>query len=55
MLFRSRKAHEPVLQWGKDLNKFCEDWAKANLTQDEFEIYLVRDDNHWSIEEAKWL
>jgi len=29
--------------------------AKANLTQDEFEIYLVRDDNHWSIEEAKWL
>lgn len=51
----SRKSYEPVLQWSKDLNKFCEDWARANLTQDEFEIYLVRDENHWSIEEAKWL
>lgn len=50
-----RKAHEPLLQWSKDFNQYCENWAKTHLTQKEFEVYLIRDENHWSIEESKWL
>ena len=30
-------------------------WNDVLDSLNEFEIYLVRDDNHWSIEEAKWL
>lgn len=51
----ARKAHEPVVQWHKDLQQFTEDWAKAHLTEEEMEIFKIRDDNHWDIEPATWL
>lgn len=51
----TRKAHEPFLKWSQDYNQFFEDWAKASLTEDELEIYKIRDENHWYIEEVNWL
>lgn len=51
----ARKAHEPVLQWHKDLQQFTEDWAKVHLTEEELDIFKHRDDNHWEIEPVNWL
>ena len=51
----SKKAHEPFLKWSKDLNNFTEQWLKNHLTEDEYEIYKIYDENHWSIEEVDWL
>lgn len=31
---------------------YCDSWAKNNLTQKEFEIYLTHDENHWYLEEV---
>ena len=50
-----RKANEPSFEWFKQADNFCKDWFKSNLTKDEFEIYLIRDNNYWSIEETEWV
>lgn len=51
----ARQAQEPLQEWFKQLTAFREDWTKEHLTEEEQEVFKNRDDNHWSIEETKWL
>lgn len=51
----ARKAQEPMQEWYKKFTQFREDWIKANLTEDEQEIFKNNDENHWYIEEVNWL
>lgn len=51
----ARKAQEPMQEWIKNLIQFREDWVKANLNEDEQEIYKNNNENNWYIENVNWL
>lgn len=50
-----RKFQEPLQEWFKQLTQFREDWTKEHLTEIEQEVFKIRDENTWEIEEANWL
>lgn len=42
-------------KWLKKLNESREQWIKDNLTQEEEEMRLIKDNNGWFIQEAPWI
>ena len=35
--------------------EFSEEWAKNHLTEEELELYPMRNENYWEIEPVEWL
>lgn len=46
---------KPLQEWLKNIKQFEEDWTKANLSEDEQEVFKIRNENRWYIEEVNYL
>lgn len=45
----------PMREWFKSFQQFTNDWLDNNLTEKEREVYRIKCENCWEIQEIAWL